>query len=106
MECIDSGKTGYEEVSGRYAAFYLGQIYEQRRNYEKAKFFYNRTIQFATAIGATDSGYYLYSLLSLGEIAKAEGDKETSQEYLKRLKKESKRKHPANKRARQILKEI
>jgi tetratricopeptide (TPR) repeat protein len=106
LERIDSGNIGYEEVSGRYAAFYLGQINEQRRNLEKAKAYYNKTIQFATAIGATESGYYLYSLVSLGEIANIEGDRKKAQEYLKRAKKESKRKHPANKRARKILKEI
>ena len=106
LERIDSGNIGYEEVSGRYAAFYLGQINEQRRNLEKAKAYYNKTIQFATAIGATESGYYLYALVSLGEIANIEGDRNKAQEYLKRAKKESKRKHPANKRARKILKEI
>jgi hypothetical protein len=106
LERIDSRKTGYEEVSGRYAAFYLGQIFEQKRNLEKAKSYYDRTIQFAIAIGATDSGYYLYSLLSLGEIAKVEGDNELAKEYLKKVRKESKRKHPANKRARKTLKEM
>jgi len=106
LERIDSGKTGYEEISGRYAAFYMGQINEQRRNLEKAKFYYLETIQFATAIGAIDSGYYLYSLLSLGKIAIAEGDEKQAREYLKKVKKESKRKHPANKRARKTLKKM
>jgi len=103
---IDSGNTGYEEVSGRYAAFYLGQIYEQRRNFEKSKFYYSNTIDFAEDVGATDSGYYLYSLIGLSEIAVSEGDKKTAEEYLKRVKKESKKKHPANKRARKLLKEL
>jgi hypothetical protein len=103
---IDSGDTGYEEVSGRYAAFYLGQIYEQRRNYEKSKYYYNRTIDFAETIGATESGYYLYSLIGLSEIAVVEEDKKEAKVYLKRVKKESKRKHPANKRARKLLKEL
>jgi hypothetical protein len=103
---IDSGDTGYEEVSGRYAAFYLGQIYEQRRNYEKSKYYYNRTLDFAETIGATESGYYLYSLIGLSEIAVEEEDKKEAEVYLKRVKKESKRKHPANKRARKLLKEL
>jgi hypothetical protein len=103
---IDSGDTGYEEVSGRYAAFYLGQIYEQRRNYEKSKYYYNRTLDFAETIGATGSGYYLYSLIGLSEIAVEEEDKKEAEVYLKRVKKESKRKHPANKRARKLLKEL
>jgi hypothetical protein len=103
---IDSGDTGYEEISGRYAAFYLGWIYEQRRNYEKSKYYYNRTIDFAETIGATESGYYLNSLMGLSEIAAAEGDKKKAEAYLKQVKKESKRKHPANKRARKLLKEL
>lgn len=103
---IDSGDTGYEEVSGRYAAFYLGQIYEQRRNYEKSKYYYNRTLDFAETIGATESGYYLYSLIGLSEIAVEEEDKKEAEVYLKRVKKESKRKHPANKQARKLLKEL
>ncbi len=103
---IDSGNTGYEEVSGRYAGFYLGQIYEQRRNFEKSKYYYSKTIDFAEDVGATDSGYYLYSLIGLSEIAVSEGDKKTAEEYLKRVKKESKKKHPANKRARKLLKEL
>jgi len=103
---IDSGDTGYEEVSGRYAGFYLGQIYEQRRNYEKSKYYYSKTIDFAETIGATESGYYLYSLIGLSEIAVAEEDKKEAEIYLKRVKKESKKKHPANKRARKLLKEL
>jgi len=103
---IDSGNTGYEEVSGRYAAFYLGQIYEQRRNFEKSKYYYSKTIDFAEDVGATDSGYYLYSLIGLSEIAVSEGDEKTAQEYLKQVKKESKKKHPANKRARTLLKDL
>lgn len=106
IECIDSGRTGYEEISGRYAAFYLGEMYEQRRNFEKSEYYYNRAIEFAVAIDASESGYYLYSLIGLSEIAAAEGDKKKAEEYLKKVKKESKRKHPANKRARNLLKEL
>ena len=106
LERIDSGRTGYEEVSGRYAAFYLGEIYEQRRNFEKSEYYYNRAIDFAEVIGATESGYYLYSLIGLSEIAASQGDKKRAQGYLKQVKKESKRKHPANKRARKLLKEL
>jgi hypothetical protein len=44
--------------------------------------------------------------MGLSEIATAEGDKKMAKEYLKRIKKESKRKHPANKRARKQLKDL
>jgi hypothetical protein len=103
---IDSAQAGYEEISGRYAAFYLGQIYEQRRDFEKSKYFYARAIDFAKKIDATESGYYLYSLISLGEIAVIEGDKKTAKAYFKQAKNDAKRKHPAHKRAREELKEF
>jgi tetratricopeptide (TPR) repeat protein len=106
LERIDSGQTGYEQISGRYAAFYLGQIYEQRRDFEKSKFYYTTAIEFAKEIGATDTGYYLYSLIALGEIAINEGNKELAEEYFKEVRKDSKRKHPANKRSRELLKEL
>jgi tetratricopeptide (TPR) repeat protein len=106
LERIDNGQTGYEEISGRHAAFYLGQIYEQRREFDKAKLYYTKTIEFAEAIGATDSGYYLYAMISLGEIAVYQGDKDAAEAYFKQVRKDSKRNHPSNKRARKLLKEL
>jgi tetratricopeptide (TPR) repeat protein len=106
LQRIDSGQIGYEEISGRYAAFYLGQIYDQRREFDKAKFYYKKAVEFAEAIGATDSGYYLYSMISLAEIAAHDGDKEAAKNYLRQVKKDSKRKDPSNKRARKLLKEF
>jgi hypothetical protein len=103
---IDSGQIGYEAISGRYASFYLGQIYEQRRDLDQAKYHYNRTIEFAESIEATDSGYYLYALLSLGQIAAYEGDENLAKEYFKKVKKDAKRKEPVHKRARSMLKEL
>jgi len=103
---IDSGYTGYEAYSGRYAAFYLGQINEHRRNHEQAKMYYLRAVEFAEMIEATGSGYYLYSLLGLGEIAMIEEDPATAKRYFKLVKKRSKRKEAANKRARKLLKKL
>jgi len=103
---IDSGQVGYEEISGRYAAFYLGEISKKKRDLSDAKYYYQRTIEFAEAVGATDSGYYLYSMLSLGEIALKEGDDDLAREYFKRIKKEAKRKDSVHKRAKILLKEM
>lgn len=106
LERIDSLQAGYEEISGRYAAFYLGQIYEQRRDFDKAKQYYQRAIDFAIAINAKESGYYLYSMIALAEIAVQEGDKELAESYLKEVRKNSKRKDASNKQARRLLKEL
>ena len=106
LQRIDSGWMGYEEVSGRYAAFFLGQISEKRRDFDSAKFYYKRTIEFVDRIKAYDSGYYLYSLLSLGEIAMEEGEEDLAKDYFKQVKKDAKRKNPVHKRARNLLKEM
>jgi tetratricopeptide (TPR) repeat protein len=103
---IDSGQIGYEAICGRYASFYLGQINEQRRDFEQAKYYFQRTVEFAEQIDATDTGYYLYALLSLGQIAAHEGNDEQAKEYLKKVKKDAKRKEPVHKRARSLLREM
>ena len=70
---IDSGKVGYEATSGRYAAFFLGQLGEARRQSAEAKKYYLLAVKYAEQSKATDSGYYLYSLIALGELAQKEG---------------------------------
>lgn len=103
---IDSAKLGYEATSGRYAAFYLGQVYEARRNLTEAKKYYELCIRFAEEIGAQESGYYLYSMIALGEIAEKQGDKVTARKYFKEVKKRSKRKDEAFKDAKRRLKKL
>lgn len=106
MAKIDSGALGYEATSGRYAAFFLGQINESRKNFDQAKKYYNRAIEFAKEIDATESGYYHFSLLSLGDIARKEGDKKQARAYYRLVKKEAKRGDTAHKRARERLKKL
>jgi tetratricopeptide (TPR) repeat protein len=103
---IDSAQIGYEATSGRYAAFFLGQIYEARRKHEEAKQYYNLCISFAEKIGATDSGYYLYSMIALGEIAEKEGNKAEAKKYFKEVKKRADRKDEAFKDAKRRLKNM
>ena len=79
---IDSGKVGYEATSGRYAAFFLGQIYDARRKYDEAKMYYEMCMKYAEKIEATESGYYLYSMIALGEIAEKQGEQGRSQEVV------------------------
>ena len=103
---IDSGMFGYGDIEGRWASFFLGQVSERKRDVQAAKKYYNMCIQFSEHGNATESGYYLYSNLSLGEIAMREGDNKMAKEYFKKVKKDSKRKDSANKRARSLLKEL
>lgn len=104
LDKIEKGMIGYEATSGRYASFYLGQIYEMNRDYEKAKKYYSMAIGFGEEIEAHESGYYLYSLLGMAKIADKEKDKSTAKKYFNLVKKHAKRKHPAHKAAREYLK--
>jgi len=101
---IDSSYAGYEATSGRYACFFLAKIWESNLDQEKAFHYYHRTIEFAEQNKAVESGYYLYSLLGLARIYDKRGNKEEAVKNLKAVRKNSKRKHEANKRAREYLK--
>jgi len=103
---IDSAQVGYEATSGRYAAFYLGQLYEGRRKPDEAKKYYLLAKKYAEEIGATDSGYYLFSLIALGEISEKQGDKAAARNYFKEVKRLSGRKDEAYKDAKRRLKKM
>lgn len=103
---IDSGVVGYEATSGRYAAFYLGQLYERRQDFDLAQNYYERVVKFAEEIDATDTGYYLFSLISLGEISQRKGDREAAKRYFSEVKKKSNRKDEAWKDAKRRLKAL
>jgi hypothetical protein len=106
LQRIDSGKVGYEAVSGRYAAFFLGQMHDFKRQWEDAKKYYLLSIKYSEQVGATDSGYYLYSLIALGEIYQKQGDKATAKKYFKVVKKKADRKDEAYKDAKQRLQKL
>jgi hypothetical protein len=106
LQRIDSGRFGYEAVSGRYASFFLGQFHEFRRNWEDAKKYYLLSVKYSEEVGATDSGYYLYSLISLGEIYHKQKDKSTAKKYFNLVRKKAGRKDEAYKDAKRRLKEL
>jgi tetratricopeptide (TPR) repeat protein len=103
---IDSGMIGYEATSGRYAAFFLGQIYESRKNFDEAKAHYEICVKFAEKIEATETGYYLYSLIALGEISQREGNKSAAKKYFKKVKEKADRSDEAFKDAKKRLKRL
>jgi hypothetical protein len=106
LQDIDSGKVGYEATSGRYAAFFLGQIYDARRKYDEAKMYYGMCMKYAEKIDATESGYYLYSMIALGEIAEKQGNKNEAKKWFKDVKKKAGRKDEAYKDAKRRLKKM
>lgn len=103
---IDSGMVGYEATSGRYAGFFLGQIYEMRGELNSAQHYYERTVEFAKDSEATESGYFLYALLNLGEIAQTKGEEDTAKNYYKEVKKLAKRNTRVHEKARENLKSL
>ena len=103
---IDSGQVGYEATSGRYAAFFLGQIYEARQKLDDAKTYYQLCMKFAEQIGATESGYYLYSMIALGEIAGRQGNRAEARRWFKEVKDKADRKDEAFKDAKRRLKRM
>jgi hypothetical protein len=103
---IDSGMFGYEATSGRYAAFFLGQMYEFQRKPGEAKKYYELAVKYAEEIGATESGYYLFSLIALGEINQKQGNKAEAKRYFTEVKKRSGRKDEAYKDAKKRLKNL
>lgn len=103
---IDSSYVGYEEISGRYACFYLAKIWESNFDQDKAFYYYQRTVDFAEAVNAKESGYYHYALFGLARIHDKRGNKEEAEECLKIIRKNTKRKDTANKDAKQYLKTL
>jgi tetratricopeptide (TPR) repeat protein len=103
---IDSGRVGYEATSGRYAAFFLGQLYDARKKLDDAKKYYELAMRYSEQNGATESGYYLYSMIALGEIASKQGNKKEAERYFKEVKKKSGRKDEAFKDAKRRLREL
>ncbi len=103
---IDSGMAGYEINTGRYAAFFLGQIYEARRQLDEARKYYQLCVDYAEKLGMEDSGYYLYSLIALGEIAEKQGNKTDAKKYFTLVRKKAGRKDEAFKEAKRRLKNL
>ncbi len=103
---VDSGYVGYEEISGRYAAFFLAKIWESNFDEERTFYYYKRTVEFVEKINAFESGFYHLSLLGMARIHDKRGENKEAEECLKTVRKHTKRKDDLNKRAREYLKTL
>lgn len=103
---IDSSFNGYEQNSGRYAAFFLGEINSHRDEPEEAEKYYKLCVKYGDEIGAQEKGYYLYSVLNLGRYAADRGDKDIAKENFRRVKKLSSKKDRTYKLAKEYLKRL
>jgi hypothetical protein len=104
LDRLERKQFGYEATSGRYAAFYLGEYYYRTGNTIEAKRYYSKTATIGEESESQESGYYLFSLISLGKIATAEKNKALAKTYFNQVKRYAKRKHPAHQEARDFLK--
>ncbi|WKV13383.1 tetratricopeptide repeat protein [Marivirga harenae] len=103
---IDSARTGYGGTSGRYAGFFLGQIYERQAKLDEAKKYYERAMISSESVGEEEAGYYLFSIYHLGLIAEKQGEVELAEEYYKKTKKKAGRKQAVFKSAKDKLKDL
>ena len=104
LDRLEKEQFGYEATSGRYAAFYLGEYFYRTGNTIEAKRYYSKTATIGEESESQESGYYLFSLISLGKIAAAEKNKALAKTYFNQVKRYAKRKHPAHQEARDFLK--
>ena len=102
---LSRGMPGYEEISGRYASYYLAYIYQHRKaDFATAKLYYLQSIRFARATDEMKSGYTISSYLNLARMADKEKDYTTARNYYKEVKGLAEAKSTAEKEAREYLK--
>ena len=103
LKRLENQQFGYEATAGRYAAFFLGQIYQSRGAADLAVKYYEMAIVFAEETKDIETGYSLYSLLNLGKISKSKGEKAKAKVYFKRVKKLASRRDGVYKEAKKQL---
>lgn len=86
LDKINRKMPGYEAISGRYAAYFLGYINESRKKYDLARQYFNQTIEFARQSNDLKSGYALHSYLHLARISHQQKDVKQAKEYYKIVK--------------------
>lgn len=106
VQKIDSMMPGYGGTSGRYAGFFLGQIYDRKRDIDNAQKYYEFAVKQSESIEEEEAGYYLYSLYHLGIIAEKKEQFDLAKDYYKETKKKAKRSQNVFSQAKQKLKEL
>ncbi|MDI9356545.1 MAG: tetratricopeptide repeat protein [Chitinophagaceae bacterium] len=86
LEKMENHEFGYEENTGRYAAFFLGQWYQYRNRLELSKKYYNTVVLLSEKNTDLQYGYYLYALLALGDMSIKENNPKEARKYYKKVK--------------------
>lgn len=104
IERIENGTMGYEEISGRYASFYLGAYYRLYQDFDKAEKYLKMAVDYSEKIGQEESGYYLYSLAYLAQIAKHRKNYPLALAYYEKILNHAEKKHPTKEEAKAFKK--
>lgn len=104
---VESQKYGYGANDGRYGAYILGFIYQNKyRNNSLAKGYYEKSIQYALDNNSKETGYYASANLALGRIAIAEKEYKDAVNYLGEARKNSDKKSSTYTEATKELEEM
>jgi len=106
LDRIERQQLGYEAVSGRYAAFYLGQLYRSQKNDEEAEKYFRQVIGFTEKVEQEESGYYLNAQLYLAKAEFERAEFESALNRIEIIRANTKRKEWINKEARDLKKQI
>ncbi|WP_141719653.1 tetratricopeptide repeat protein [Roseivirga misakiensis] len=103
---LEKGQLGYEEVSGRYASFFLGHISKKQGDWDIARPYFEKVIEYTETISDEKSGYYLFSQMYLAEEEAKSGDYQTALDRIEIIRDNTRRKEDLNKKARALRKVI
>ena len=106
LQRLDSGMLGYEEVSARYATFYLAHINRARGNWDEAEPLYLKTLEYSETLDMNDSGYAIFAAMHLADYYVKEERYDEASPLLEQVRDNTKRRNANNKKARALQKEI
>ncbi|GAB2966735.1 hypothetical protein GCM10027048_41630 [Hymenobacter coalescens] len=104
LDKLNRGLPGYEAISGRYATYFLGWLYENRYDDPlRAQDYYQRCIVFAESTGETGPGFYVLAHHHLARLAADRQDVATARRYYAVVEDKSDRKSAEYREAREYL---
>ena len=106
LEKLEAKQLGYEEISGKYASFFLGDINKRKGNKALANQYFQQAVDFTEAIEDEESGYYLYSQLYLAQSEEEANENESALERVEIIRDNTKRKSSLNEQAKALKKKI
>jgi len=102
---IEAKQIGYEEVSARYASFFIGWILRYTDK-PKSKLYFERNLAYSEKINATKMNYYLYSLEALAQFAEEDKNFRLQKYYLEKIQTNANRGQELYKKSKKKLKNL